>query len=114
MITRFLTTFRGRNNANFNFNVERAGIPYSEIAKLYATMDISNIENERKLKQAEELFQDITEFFESESKRKYLTTVISKSNVEQILLEIEACFIEVEDFEKCVKIKEWRNQLNKN
>ena len=111
-ITNRFLTFHRRKRFNFNFNIELVDIPYSEIAQMYATMDIINSENNRRLKEANELFNDITEFFESEAKRKYLTTVISKDNVEQILLEVEECFIEAEHFEKCAKIKSWRVQLN--
>ena len=111
VIIRFLFTFRKKGMRNATFDLSNTEIPYNEIAKIHAIMDISESEKERRLKEARELFTDVTEFFESEAKQKYLTTVISKSNIEQILIEIEQCFIEAEDFEKCTQIGKWREQL---
>ena len=70
-----------------------------------------NEDKTRALEEARTIFQDVRDFFESDKKRMYLTTVISEENVRKVLDEIECIFAEDEDYEKCSQIVAWRNQL---
>jgi hypothetical protein len=67
--------------------------------------------SETRLNKANELFEDVKDFFNSETNRKYLVTLLSNDDVREILSEIELCFIETEDFEKCAQIVKWKNML---
>jgi hypothetical protein len=94
-----------------NFNPEKMGIPYDEIARIHANMDIQEQEIQRRQREAEKVFKDLKEFFEGDHKWLiYLSAVISKQNVEKVLMEIEEIFVEVEDYEKCSLIKKWKEQ----
>jgi hypothetical protein len=97
-----------------NFNPESCGIPYSEPAKLYAKMDINDRTRKHKLEQAKAVFSDLRDFFDSEQSQNYLTTIIKPQDVLLILEELENCFLQVEDYEKCEKIKLWRRKIERN
>jgi hypothetical protein len=64
-----------------------------------------------RLEEANGVYEDLKEFFETEQKAFYLTTAISTENLEQILDEIQQIFVEEEEFEKCARISKWREQL---
>lgn len=66
-----------------------------------------------RLEEANGVYEDIKEFFETEQKAFYLTTAISTENLEQILDEIQQIFVDEEEFEKCAQISKWREQLKK-
>ena len=66
-----------------------------------------------RLEEANSVYEDIREFFETEQKAFYLTTAISTENLEQILDEIQQIFVDEEEFEKCAQISKWREQLKK-
>lgn len=64
-----------------------------------------------RLEEANGVYEDLKEFFETEQKAFYLTTAISTENLERILDEIQQIFVEEEEFEKCARISKWREQL---
>jgi hypothetical protein len=99
------------NNEIKKIDLSYTDIPYDEIAKIYANIDMNEIEKSRRLHEASELFEDVIEFFESPDKQKYLVAVISKSNVENILNELQECFLEAEQFEKCAQIQKFKEKL---
>jgi hypothetical protein len=75
-------------------------------------MDSDQLENAKRIDEAIGVFGDIQDFFESETKTNYLTTVISEEDVKRVLNEIESIFLEIEDYEKCAQIRNWREKLN--
>jgi hypothetical protein len=74
-------------------------------------MDKTKSPMENRLEEANGIYEDIREFFESEQKTMYLATAISLENVEKVLEEIEEIFVESESFEKCAQIAKWKEQL---
>ena len=110
----FLTILRSERLNTTNFNPESCGIPYSEPAKLYATMDINDRTRKHKLEQAKVVYSDLKDFFDSEESQRYLTTIIKPQDVLLILEELENCFLQIEDYEKCEKLKIWRRKVERN
>ena len=71
-------------------------------------------EHTNKVEKAKAVYSDMKEFFESEEKQRYLTTIIPRKDILLVLEELEKCFIVVEDYEKCDKIETWKRKLNRN
>jgi hypothetical protein len=94
------------------FNIEPEGeIPYNEQAKICAIMDMKEMDIEKRKNEAIYVFNDIRDFFENDMRTTYLATVLSKENVHKVLDEILPIFQEMEDYEKCACIVEWKKKL---
>lgn len=63
------------------------------------------------LAEAEDIFLDMKDFFESPEKLEYLTAIISKDNVDLALKSIEKTFMQHEKYEKCSQVQSWRTKL---
>ena len=74
-------------------------------------MKVTN--NDKRYKEALDIFIDIEDFFISEFKLLYMTTFITPDNMDKILYELEEIFITHEEYEKCEVIKQWRVKLLK-
>ena len=94
------------------FNPEELGVPYNEIAKLNAIIDMKTHDTEKRKKEASKVYNDLQDFFRSEFKRIYLTAVISFDDIRKILDELKEIFIEAEAYEKCSQIEEWKMKLS--
>jgi hypothetical protein len=79
---------------------------------MHLTVEKSRIQKD--IDKAKSVFSDMKEFFESEEKQRYLTTIIPPKDVLLVLEELERCFLEIEDYEKCTKIEKWKIKLNRN
>lgn len=90
---------------------ENQGIPYDEIAKICAKMDMNEFEFKRRTEEAIVVFNNMGEFFQNESKQFYLTTVINENDMDSILAELEEIFVKIEDYEKCAEIKRWKGRI---
>lgn len=86
-------------------------IPYNEQAKICAMNDMNELARLKRQEEAISVFNDIRDFFETENNTVYLSTILSKENMEKVLNKIEAIFIEMEDYERCHCIVEWRKQF---
>lgn len=77
-------------------------------------MIMSEQQKKHRIEKAKTVFSDMKEFFESEEKQRYLTTIIPPKDVFLVLEELEKCFLEIEDYEKCNKIEKWKTKLSRN
>lgn len=77
-------------------------------------MITSEREHKNKVEKAKSVYLDMKEFFMSEEKQRYLTTIIPPGDILLVLEELEKCFISVEDYEKCDKIEMWKRKLSRN
>ena len=75
---------------------------------------MSEREHKNKVEKAKSVYSDMKEFFQSEEKQRYLTTIIPPGDILLVLEELEKCFISVEDYEKCDKIEMWKRKLSRN
>ena len=107
----FLITLK-EEKSNNNFNPESCGIPFNELAQIHATMDIDERERRRRFQQAFQVYLDLKVFFSSESNQNYLTTIIHPRELLLILDELENCFLNVEEFEKCQIVKTWKEKVS--
>lgn len=85
-------------------------MPYDEITD----MTEREKESARELNEALSVYTDVKDFFESDNKTEYLTSVLSVENVRKVLDEIEKIFIDHEEYEKCSTIQKWKQKLEKN
>lgn len=78
----------------------------------HLVMESSRIHQDR-IEKAKLIYSDMKEFFESKEKQLYLTTIIPPNDVLLVLEELEKCFLEIEDYDKCIKIEKWKLKLNR-
>jgi hypothetical protein len=86
-------------------------IPYNEQARICAIRDMKDFEKIKRREEAVTVFNDIRDFFETPNSTVYLTTVLSEENLLKILDEIQVIFEEMEDYERCQYVVEWRKTI---
>ena len=96
------------------FNPEEMGIPYDEPAKIKANNDIEDFLKSERLKEANVIYDDLIELFQSDKKREYLYRFISIESLTIILCSIEEIFVEFEEYEKCAKINAFKKLIIKS
>ena len=74
-------------------------------------VEVSMSELKTRIEEANGIFLDMKYFFGSEEKLLYLKTIIPAKDILTILNDLNSCFLEVEDYEKCETIKKWKEKL---
>ncbi len=64
-----------------------------------------------RLREANEVFEDLEILFASVESQQYLLAVASLENVYAVIEELIDCFRAAEDYEKCSSLSRWREAL---
>ena len=67
----------------------------------------------RRIDEAKRIFDETRELFEDDSKKIYVTTILTKDEMDSLLEELIACFTYIEDFAKCKRVYMWKKTLIK-
>jgi hypothetical protein len=65
----------------------------------------------RRINEASRIFDETKELFEDDSKKIYITTILTKDEMDSLLEELIACFTHIEDFAKCKRVYMWKKTL---
>lgn len=88
------------------------GIPYDEQAMMLALSDIEEFKMEREKREAMEIFHDLATFFSEPMKTRYLSVLLTKERVFEILESIENSLCKLEEYEKCARLIKWKKLLH--
>jgi hypothetical protein len=75
--------------------------------------NIMNLDEEvgrqERLEAANEIFEDIVALLSTDRSRNYLLSMTSPEQLNTIFEDLERCFAENEDYEKCKIVLRWKN-----